>query len=406
MSKQGEERRESKKRKASPTPALKMKQITLEACVEKAKVWDANNDKTKRMDRKIAEMLVMDDLPFSHVEDIGFVRLMKEAVPSYPLRQRKYYRDIICEKMYGCVKAKVSDAISTVKDSTKLAFTTDEWSDTQSGVSLLSLTSHAVDKDFQRQSYVLCAEPLTERHTGVYLSEVFNSLLDKWSLSPDDVHCVMRDAGANMKKALFLSGVNNTNCTSHQLHLTVKHGLTSEESVTGVISKCRSIATHFNHSTMAQEELKKIQVRINAPQLSVMQDVPTRWNSTLQMMIRMKDLNESLCLYASSSEKIKPLTNQDNDILTSCITVLQPFEDITKKMSKNSASISDVIPLVTTLKRMLASSAEDSQGIEVMRNTILTEINKRFEFAEKNDLYAISTFFGSNIRLGHTPKFE
>ena len=105
---------------------------------------------------------------------------------------------------------------------------------------------------------MLCAEPLSERHTGQYLSEVFNGLLEKWNLSSDDVHFVMRDADANMKKAMFLSGVNNTNCTSHKLHHVVKNPLVSQKSVVELITKCRAIATHFNHSVIAQDEIKKI----------------------------------------------------------------------------------------------------------------------------------------------------
>ena len=53
MSKQEEERRESKKRKASPTPALKMKQITLEACVEKAKYGIPTMTKQKEWIEKL-----------------------------------------------------------------------------------------------------------------------------------------------------------------------------------------------------------------------------------------------------------------------------------------------------------------------------------------------------------------
>lgn len=38
--------------------------------------------KTLRVETKEAEMIVLDYLPFSHVEDIGFIHLMKEVVPS------------------------------------------------------------------------------------------------------------------------------------------------------------------------------------------------------------------------------------------------------------------------------------------------------------------------------------
>lgn len=84
LSKKEEERKgkEIKKRKGSPPAAVRMKPATLQACVGKVKSWDVNDTGTQRMDTEAAEMLVTDDLSFSHVEDIGLVRLMKEA-PHY-----------------------------------------------------------------------------------------------------------------------------------------------------------------------------------------------------------------------------------------------------------------------------------------------------------------------------------
>lgn len=86
----------------------------------------------------------------------------------------------------------------------------------------------------------------------------------------------MRYDGTNIKKALNLSDAYNVNCVNHQLHLTIKNRIISQKSVNELATKYRSIATHFNHSTMAQEELKKIQDRINVPQLSVIHDVQTQ----------------------------------------------------------------------------------------------------------------------------------
>lgn len=54
-------------------------------------LWDASNTKSKKLDNCVAEMLVMDDLPFSDVEDTGFMRLMTEAAPQYRLKQRNFY---------------------------------------------------------------------------------------------------------------------------------------------------------------------------------------------------------------------------------------------------------------------------------------------------------------------------
>ena len=75
-----------------------------------------------------------------------------------------------CSQMYTFVKKKLS-RISKLTASAKLFFTTDTWSDNTSGVSLLSLMCHAVNDQFQWQNFVLCAESLTDWHTGEYLPE-------------------------------------------------------------------------------------------------------------------------------------------------------------------------------------------------------------------------------------------
>ena len=111
-----------------------MKQAPFEMCIDKKILWDVHSEKAQRIDRKVAEMLVLDDIPFSHVEDLGFRRLMNETVSQYSLRKKLFYRDIICEKMYDSVKTKASDLISSFKKTAKLTFTSDEWSDTTSGV--------------------------------------------------------------------------------------------------------------------------------------------------------------------------------------------------------------------------------------------------------------------------------
>ena len=380
---------------ATPSSSLvtdgKPKQQTIVRCLENKIKWKKNDARTKSMDQRISEMIVLDDLPFSHVEDKGFCRVMAQATPQYELKQRRFYRDIICEDIYPAVESKILAIISSLTESSKVSFTTDAWSDNTSGVSLLSLTCHAIDEHFQRQHFVLCAEPLSERHTGEYLSTVFNTMLDKWNIEGDDVHCVVRDAGANMKKALFLSEIKNVDCFAHQIQLVVKKGISAQKGVSDLLSKCRSIATHFNHSAVAQDELKKIQSRLNVSELSVVQDVPTRWNSSLHMLERMSKINEAVCLYATTNTKVKPLTASDNEILNKCIACLKPFDEVTKTISSADSSLADVIPLTATMKTVLRN-VPNIEGVSAMRDTLILEISNRFDSLQKNDAYVTATF--------------
>ena len=229
------------KKDTEKTPLQKAKTDAKQRSVgeyfQSAKLWDASNPKAKKLDKCIAELLVMDDLPSSHVEDIGFMRLMTEAAPLYSLKQRNFYTSMICSDIYESVFKKIKEIIDELKQDNKLSFTTDVWSDTSAGDSLLSLTAHTINKEFERTNFVLGAEPLEERHTGEYISKMFDDMLMKWNISHTNVHCVLRDAGANMKKALFLSGVNNLDCTVHKIQLIAKTGLSSHCDIENMIKK-------------------------------------------------------------------------------------------------------------------------------------------------------------------------
>ena len=145
----------------------------------------------------------------------------------------------------------------------------------------------------------------------------------------------------------------------------MKAVLEAHNSIVEIISKCRGIATHFHHSTMVQEELKAIQKRLDVQQYVLIQDVQTRWNSTLYMMERIYKLKEPLALYSSSHSNVKILTNMEYVIISKCITLLKTFEEITRTLSSSKSSLSDVIPLITTLKKHLEPSLnEDDKGIK------------------------------------------
>ena len=376
------------------------------------KQWDSSDFRSKTIDKRIGEMIVVDDLPFSHVEDLGFMRLVAEIIPQYKLKKRNFYTSLICDDIYKSVFCKIKNIIHEIKKNNKFAFTTDVWSDTSAGVSLLSLTLHTINRKFQRINLVLGAIPLEERHTGEYISRKFDEMLNKWDIERTNIHCVMRDSGANMKKALFLSGVNNLDCAIHKMQLIVKSGIDSEQEIIEVIRKCRAIAAHFNHSTMAQDELNKIQERFQKPKLNVVHDTPTRWNSTLYMLRRTEELKEALCLYAASQSKIPFISNLEWKLLSGSIKLLEPYEEFTKKLSISTSTIGDVIPLVASLRKALENVAfldlskevsEDSssiiehyekgnQIINGMKHTMRIELDKRFKGLENEDIYRIATY--------------
>lgn len=87
---------------------------------------------------------------------------------------------------------------------------------------------------------------------------------------------MVRDGGSNMKRAARVSQINDIDCNIHQLQLCIRAVLAIDEYISSLLAKCKQIATHFNHSIIAQSELKGFQERLGLPLLSVIQECPIR----------------------------------------------------------------------------------------------------------------------------------
>ena len=112
----------------------------------------------------------------------------------------------------------------------------------------------------------------------------------------------------------------------------------------------------------------------------------------------MKD-KDSVCLYSSNTSKIRQLTSSDFILIEKCITLLQIFEEITKKLSFHSSSISQVIPFIVSLKTLhQTSDFEAEEGIKSAVQTINSELTRRFDNLERNFLYSIATYLDARYK--------
>lgn len=110
-------KKDEKQQEKTVTQQMKsdIKQRNVSEFFRSTKYWDCSENKSKSMDKRIAEMIIIDNLPFSHVEDLGFMRLMAEALPQYKLKQRNFYSSIICNEIYESVFNKTKNIFDDIK---------------------------------------------------------------------------------------------------------------------------------------------------------------------------------------------------------------------------------------------------------------------------------------------------
>jgi len=155
-------------------------QQLIAASFDRGKVWDFNDERSLRLHRRMAEMVALDDQPFSVVNNEGFRRVLQLAEPRYPIPSDSYLRQTAVPDLYASVRQKVIDRIQHVK---YVSFTTDTWTTSMSSESLISLTSHWIDDSWTRRSAILQTSHVPGSHTAVNIKKKFEEMLEAWSLA-------------------------------------------------------------------------------------------------------------------------------------------------------------------------------------------------------------------------------
>ncbi|XP_056391730.1 zinc finger BED domain-containing protein 4-like isoform X2 [Hyla sarda] len=336
---------------------------------ERVKKFANDSAKAQDITEKLIEFIALDDQPFSVVEDIGFRRLLGHIEPRYTLPSRRYLAETCLPKMFDRIAKHIHELMST--DIPAISFTTDIWSSDVSPTSLLSLTAQWIDTDFNLKNILLHAQKFVGSHTAAAISETLETMLETWHIDKSKVHLIVRDNARNMVKAMENSGIQSIPCMAHTLQLAVNEGVLSQRSISEITATGRKIVGHFKHSILAYSRLQDVQVQFGMPPTRLQQDVATRLNSTYYMLESLIDLKRVLAAYMSDHELPVTLSSHQWMLMENIVSLLAPFEQLTKEISSSNASVAEVITLITALKRLLAKEAQTDDGVKTAKKNLI-----------------------------------
>lgn len=153
----------------------------------------------------------------------------------------------------------------------------------------------------------------------------------------------MTDNAANEKKALELLEWERCGCYGHRINLIVKHSLDFSD-VSKILAKCRRLVGHFHRSSSLNDCLMEKQKSVFSHEdryigHKLIADVPTRWNSSLDMFERILEQMPAIMAVASDTKLSKfvsdnvnssCLTFEEQSVVESLIDVLSPFKKATE----------------------------------------------------------------------------
>jgi len=152
---------------------------SLSAFFERGKNWGFDDPRSLRMHEIVAQMIALDDQPYSIVNDHGFRQVIHALEPRYQLPSDTYLRTVAVPDLYQSLRSKVATVIT---DAEYVSMTTDIWTTSMCTESLLSLTSHWIDGSWKRKSAILHTSHLPGSHTAANIKEKFLKMVDNWNL--------------------------------------------------------------------------------------------------------------------------------------------------------------------------------------------------------------------------------
>jgi len=176
------------------------------------------------------------------------------------------------------------------------------------------------------------------------------AVLEDWGVT-NKVVCIVTDNDATMVKAFRLLQYKHLPCVPHTINLLVQDIL-KIPSIDDILTKCKTIVAFFKRSQVAYAKFKEAQ---GENPCTLLQEMPTRWNSAFAMIKRILKTNEFVSLALISCHNApSPFSAAEVDILKDIAALLSPFEDATLSVSsKSKVSVSLIIPVICELQHRI-----------------------------------------------------
>ena len=236
----------------------------------------------------LCKYLVVDELPYRHVEGEGFKEFVRTLQPRFEIPSRMTVsRDVL--KAFEEEKKKLKDIL---KDQ-RISMTTDTWTSIQN-INYMVITAHWIDSEFNYQKRIINFCQVVD-HRGETIGKEIQCCLQKWGItklftitvdnaSSNDVAIrYLKHIFSETENGLILDGkFLHMRCCAHITNLIVGEGLKERhESIAAI----RNAVRYVRSSPARLKTFKEFVAKVNISARGLLTlDVPTRWNSTFLML--------------------------------------------------------------------------------------------------------------------------
>ncbi|XP_027124091.1 zinc finger BED domain-containing protein RICESLEEPER 2-like [Coffea arabica] len=362
--------------------------------------------------KSIADMVIVDELPFKHVEGRGFQYMMRTACPSFKIPSRwTISRD--CYQLYLDEKIKLKHLLKN--NSGRICLTTDSWTSIQR-INYMCLTAHFIDNDWKLNKKILNFCPIAS-HKGTEVGKAIEKCLLEWGV--DDILTVTVDNASsndvavsylrgklqNWGKAVLRGKWTHVRYVAHIVNLIVNDGI---KKLGDSVDCIRAAVRYVRQSPSRLKKFKEcVEIEKTECKRLLCLDVSTGWNSTYLMLDTAQRFERAFERFEEQDpymlQELENLpTKSDWTKARFLVIFLENFYQLTVKVSGSKYVISnnfftDISHIHGILIEMTAS---DNEELSSMARSMKEKYDKYWGKIEKmNMLIFISSMLDPRTKL-------
>ena len=366
----------------------------------------------------IQDFVINSNFPISFVESESFHHSMSVTDSQYrPPAQSTVTSHL--GRMADDLQRHLSEKLAAIQS---VNLTLDIWSDRRMRA-FLGVTAHYVEHEMNDLSSALLACKRFEgSHTGDRIAAELESVLDLYNIK-HKIDYVITDNAANMKKAMTIALYSMENCEEgaasayddaaidnpeiwqdvddidqseilemvnahcrkerlscfdHTLHLVVGDGLKYTKCVSSALAKCCKISSLVHTSSLFHDAFEQA----FGPNKSIPAAVVTRWNSTLQQIKSVLNIDmKKLCdVLEAQGQKHLVFAAREWAQLHELVELLDPFLEATSLTEGDKVvTISFALPSVLVLMKHLREVKQRLKYCNPVCSALLASMSSRFD---------------------------
>ncbi|XP_023765160.2 zinc finger BED domain-containing protein RICESLEEPER 2-like [Lactuca sativa] len=355
----------------------------------------------------VTHAMVRHDLPFSFVEYEGVRNFCKYLEPEASLVCRNTAKSDI-QKLYTTQQKRLRD--ESLRCPSRICLTSDAWTSIVTD-GYLSLTAHYVDSSWVLQKRILNFSHFPPPHTGVAIAEKLGELIKSWGIEKKLFSITLDNAASNdvcvellknqfrlMNSLVYDGKLFHLRCCAHILNLIVQDGL---KQIDVAVEKVRDSVKYIKGSTLRKDRFIQIcSQNLLDYKKALVQDVPTRWNSTYKMLSCALYYRLAFSHLSLSDSNFQTCPSSDEwDRVEKMCSFLKVFHDATLQFSGSLYPTSNLyFPQIFGIHLKLVET-KDSPN-EYMKK-IATQMWSKFSkyWADINLLLAIAVVFDPRYKF-------